>query len=263
MKKVYRLTLSIVIILLFFAGCTAEHIGQEMANHIKEQPESSTDHPTSQNTYPSGTEQTDDFSFPITFHHSHAGDGALHVSVNQAHIIKKMDELPSQEDFLEEFAYAYGGDTEDPTLYEYPDLFCADGSMQGGIYMVLLDVTVANPDGATSRYENANGQWANHYEDSYLFQASSICHLVNQAGTAENLISASYFSEKNDDWKNPDAFRLEAGEEKDFQLGFLIGYETFVENNQFKGTPILPQDLLLWEFSPGLSPNTWELHLQE
>lgn len=262
MKKALRLTVTIVTIVLLFTGCTADRIGQEVANHIKEQVEPSEGYLSSQSTYPSETGQSDDFSFPITFHHSHAGDGALRVSVNQAQIIRNLDELPSTEGFLEGYAYAYGGTTEDPTLYEYPDLFCVDGNMQDGIYMVLLDVTVANPDGATSRYENASGKWVNHYEESYLFQASSICLLVNQTGSADNLISISYFSEKSDLWENQDAFILEVGEERTFQLGFLIGYETFVENNQFKGTPVLPENLLLWEFSVGQSPNTWELHLQ-
>lgn len=262
MKKVFRLVLSIVTILLCFTGCTAEIMGQKMANHIKEQSESPTEPLTRHSTCPIGTGQTDDYSFPIEFYHSHAGDGALHVAVNQAHIIRNSDELPSLEGFLDDFAYAYGGASEEPTLYEYPDLFCADGSLQDGIYMVLLDVTVANPDGATSRYENANGKWVDHYEDPYLFQASSICLLANQARSADSLISASYFSEKSNLWRNQDAFRLEAGEKVNFQLGFLIGYEPLVENNQFKGIPILAEDLLLWEFSQGQSPKTWELHLQ-
>lgn len=261
-KNIFRLTLIIVSIFLFFTGCTADIVGQKMADEIKEQIEPPADCLPSQSTFPNNTRQTDGSTFPITFRHSHAGDGALRVSVNQAHIIRSLDELPSQEGFLEDSAYAYGGFTEDPTLYEYPNLFRTDGSIQDGIYMVLLAVTVSNPDGATSRYQNINGKWVNHYEDPYLFQAHSIYKLVNQAGSTDSLIRLSYFSEKSDTWKNPDAFLLGVGEEKSFQLGFLIGYETAVENDQFKGTPILPEDLLLWALLPELSPTTWELHLQ-
>lgn len=262
MKKVLSLTLIIVTFFCSLIGCTADIAGKEMANHIKKLNEPSTDRLTSQSTSPSGTGQTDGSSFPITFRHSHAGDGSLSVSVNHAHIIKNLDELPSPDGFLEDFANAYGGTTENPTLYEYPNLFCEDGSMQDGIYMVLLDVTVANPDGATSRYQNANGNWIDHYEDPYLFQAHSICQLVNRAGSVDSQICASYFSEKGDTWRNPDAFLLEEGKEINFQLGFLIGYECFVENDQFKGTPILPEDISLWALLPGLSPSTWDLHLQ-
>lgn len=262
MKNVQRLVLIIATIFLMFTGCTADIVGQKMADQIKEQIESSADSLPSQVTPTNSTGQNDGASLPITFLHSHAGDGALHVSVDQARIIRNLDELPSPEGFLEDFSYAYGGAIENPTLYEYPNIFRADGSMQDGIYMVLLDVTVANPDGATSRYQAANGNWVNHYEDPYLFQAQPTCQLVNQAGSTNREIRASYFSEKSDTWKNPDAFLLREGEEKNFQIGFLIGYETVIENNELKVAPVLPENLLLWALLPELLPTTWELHLR-
>ena len=198
---------------------------------------------------------------PIVFYHSHAGDGSIRVAVNQAQIVRKLDDLPLPDGFIEDLAYAYGGATKDPTLYEYPDIFCADGSMREGIYMVLLDVTVANPDSATSRYQNENGKWCDHYENPYLFQAQSICHLINRSASTDKQMYLSYFSEKSDKWKNPDSFLLEGGDEKNFQLGFLVGYDTFVENNQFIGKPVSPEDILLWTLLPEFSSATWELNL--
>ena len=139
--------------------------------------------------------------------------------------------------------------------------------MRDEIYMVLLDVTVANPDGATSRYKSADGNWVNHYPDPYMFQAQELCELIcldlpKDLKIQSNRISVSYFSEKNHTDKNPDAFLLPPGEEKSFQLGFFVGYKIFIEDGQMKGVQILPEDLSLWALLPGVTQATWDLHLQ-
>lgn len=260
---VHKIILFLVTLSFLFTGCSASTIGLKMADQIKEHTSSSTDSLPPQDVTPSDPAKTDDnTSLPITFSVSHAGDRALGVSVNQVRVIRQLEELPSTDGFIDSFASAYGGDPENPTHYEYPDLFCADGSMHDGIYMVLLDVTVSNPDGATSRYQNINGDWVNHYEDPYLFQAQTLCRIIDSINLTDSHIDLSYFSGKTDTWKNPDAFFLGPGEEKSFQLGFLVGYQIYIQDDQIKGTPILPESLLLWALLEDFSTSTWELHLQ-
>ena len=262
-RHVHKIILVLVTLPFLFTGCTASTTGLKMADQIKEHTTSSTDSLPPQDVTPSNAAETNDnTSLPITFSVSDAGDGALGVSVNQVRTIRQLDELPSTDGFIDSFASAYGGDPENPALYEYPDLFCSDGSMHDGTYMVLLDVTVSNPDGATSRFQNPDGSWEDHYEDPYLFQAQTLFDIVDSTNLTDSHIRLSYFSGQNGTWRNPDAFFLGPGEEKNFQLGFLVGYQIYILDDQIKGTPILPESLLLWAFLADNSTNTWELHLQ-
>ena len=132
--------------------------------------------------------------------------------------------------------------------------------MQEGISMILLDVTVSNPDGATSRYRNAYGEWVNHYDDPYMFQAQSLCELMRKESATGNGIRVSYFTAKNDKLSNPACFVLNPDEEVTFQLGFLVGYELSVKDNVLYGIPTQPDDLMLWALLPDGSPHTWGLY---
>lgn len=245
-------------------------VGQKIGSQIQSQVAPSEAPFPAQSESPSYTvddipQASDSAFFPIDFLCSHAGDGAIHVSVNNAAIVKNLNDLPVEDGFV--VSFAVGGTPEAPIEYSYPDMFLEDGSMRDEIYMVLLDVTVANPDGATSRYKSADGNWVNHYPDPYMFQAQELCELIcldlpKDLKIQSNRISVSYFSEKNHTDKNPDAFLLPPGEEKSFQLGFFVGYKIFIEDGQMKGVQILPEDLSLWALLPGVTQATWDLHLQ-
>lgn len=271
-KQMLKSILVTAAISIFLSGCTAEMVGQKIGSQIQSQIAPSEAPFPAQSESPSYTvddnpQASDSVLFPIDFLCSHAGDGAIHVSVNNAAIIKNLNDLPVEDGFVVNFASIYGGTPEAPIEYSYPDMFLEDGSMRDEIYMVLLDVTVANPDGATSRYKNVDGNWVNHYPDPYMFQAQELCELISldlpkDLKIQSNRIGLSYFSEKNHTDKNPDAFLLPPGEEKNFQLGFFVGYKIFIENDQIKGVQILPEDLSLWALLPGVTQATWDLHLQ-
>lgn len=269
-KKMLSAILVTAVISLFLSGCTANMVGQKIGSQIQYQVAPSEAPFPAQSESPSYTvddipQASDSALFPIDFLCSHAGDGAIHVSVNNAAIVKNLNDLPVEDGFV--VSFAVGGTPEAPIEYSYPDMFLEDGSMRDEIYMVLLDVTVANPDGATSRYKSADGNWVNHYPDPYMFQAQELCELIcldlpKDLKIQSNRISVSYFSEKNHTDKNPDAFLLPPGEEKSFQLGFFVGYKIFIEDGQMKGVQILPEDLSLWALLPGVTQATWDLHLQ-
>ena len=83
-----------------------------MADQVKEHTVSSTDSLPPQDVTPSDPAETDVNSFlPITFSVSHAGDGALGVSVNQVRVIRQLEELPSTDGFIDSFASAYAKET--------------------------------------------------------------------------------------------------------------------------------------------------------
>lgn len=266
-KTVVRLILILTAIGIAFTGCSADMAGRRMGEQIKSLIEPSSEQLPDQIIAPSenistevDSDASDSETFPIVFRHSHAGDGAILVSVNNVKILNQRDDLLNPDAFLEEFAYAYGGSIYDSTLYEYPDFFSEDGNMQEGISMILLDVTVSNPDGATSRYRNAYGEWVNHYDDPYMFQAQSLCELMRKESATGNGIRVSYFTAKNDKLSNPACFVLNPDEEVTFQLGFLVGYEVSVKDNVLYGIPTQPDDLMLWALLPDGSPHTWELY---
>ncbi len=269
-KQMLKAILVTAAISIFLSGCTAEMVGQKIGSQIQSQIEPSESPLPVQSEAPSHSTEdnpqaVDSALFPIVFLRSHAGDGAIHVSVNNATIVKNLNDLPVEDGFV--VSFAVGGTPEAPIEYSYPDMFLEDGSMRDNIYMVLLDVTVANPDGATSRYKSADGNWVNHYPDPYMFQAQILCDLIcldlpKDLKIQSNRISLSYFSEKNHTDKNPDAFLLPPGEEKSFQLGFFVGHKIFIEDGQMKGVQILPEDLSLWALLPGVTQATWDLHLQ-
>lgn len=271
-KKMLNAILVTAVISLFLSGCTANMVGQRISSQIQSQITPSEAPIPIQNESPScpaddNPQASDSALFPIVFPCSHAGDGAIHVSVNNAAIVKNLNDLPVEDGFVVSFTGICGGTSEAPIEYSYPDMFLEDGSMRDNIYMVLLDVTVANPDGATSRYQGADGNWVNHYPDPYTFQAQELCQLIcpelpTDLGIQSNRISLSYFSEKNHIDKNPDAFLLLPGEEKSFQLGFFVGYKIFIRDGQMKGVQISPEDLSLWALLPGVTQATWDLHLQ-
>lgn len=97
---VHKIILFLVTLSFLFTGCSASTIGLKMADQIKEHTGSSTDSLPPQDVTPSEPAETDDnTSLPITFSVSHAGDGALGVSVNQVRIIRQLEELPSTDGF--------------------------------------------------------------------------------------------------------------------------------------------------------------------
>ena len=99
---VHKIILFLVTLSFLFTGCSASTIGLKMADQIKEHTSSSTDSLPPQDVTPSDPAETDDnTSLPITFSVSHAGDGALGVSVNQVRIIRQLEELPSTDGFIE------------------------------------------------------------------------------------------------------------------------------------------------------------------
>lgn len=268
-KTVLRLLLITVAICTIFTGCSAEMVGRRIGEQIKPLVEPSSERLPDQSISLSPSIPFEDYSdapdsepFPIVFRCSHAGDGAILVSVNSAIILNHRDDLPNPDAFLENFAYARGGEMDNPTLYKYPDIFCEDGNLQEGIYMVLLDVTVSNPDGATSRYRNSADEWVNHYDDPYMFQAQSLCELIRGESTTGKRIRLSYFTAKNDKLDNPDCFLLNPSEEVTFQLGFLVGYEVSGKDNVLYGIPSPPDKLMLWSVLPDGSPQTWALYFE-
>lgn len=109
---VHNIILFLVTLSFLFTGCTASTIGLKMADQIKEHTSSSTDSLPPQDVTPSEPAETDDnTSLPITFSVSHAGDGALGVSVNQVRVIRQLEELPSTDGFIDSFASAYAKET--------------------------------------------------------------------------------------------------------------------------------------------------------
>ena len=277
MNKMKRLMFGTILVVaainIFLSGCTADIVGQRIGSQIQSQIASSeTPLPVQSEASSFSTEDNpqagDSALFPIVFPHTHAGDGTILVSVNNAVIVRNLNELPVADGFVVNTS-SYGGTEDNPVEYNYPDMFLEDGSMRDEIYMVLLDVTVANPDGATSRFENLDGSQINHYPDPYMFQAQELCELIcpelpKDLKIQSNRIGLSYFSEKSNAGRNHDAFLLPPGEEKNFQLGFFVGYKIFIKDDQIKGFHILPEDLSLWALLPGpdLTQATWDLHLQ-
>ena len=162
MNKMKRLMFGTILVVaainIFLSGCTADIVGQRIGSQIQSQIASSeTPLPVQSEASSFSTEDNpqagDSALFPIVFPHTHAGDGTILVSVNNAAIVRNLNELPVADGFVVNTS-SYGGTEDNPVEYNYPDMFLEDGSMRDEIYMVLLDVTVANPDGATSRFEN-------------------------------------------------------------------------------------------------------------
>lgn len=215
-KQMLKSILVTAVISIFLSGCTAEMVGQKIGSQIQSQIAPSEAPFPAQSESPSYTvndipQASDSALFPIDFLCSHAGDGAIHVSVNNAAIVKNLNDLPVADGFVVDFSSIYGGTPEAPIEYSYPDMFLEDGSMRDEIYMVLLDVTVANPDGATSRYKSADGNWVNHYPDPYMFQAQELCELIcldlpKDLKILSNRIGLSYFSEKTTPTRIPTPF---------------------------------------------------------
>ena len=268
MKKSKTAIISVLIIaaiVVFFSGCSADIVGQKIGNKMKArivptQEQASTrdmNLPQSENS----AQSSDTGVFPITYLRSDAGDGAIRITVNSATIVRNRNDLVLSDGFLEDSASVYGGPLDSPVLYKYPEMFLDDGSMRDNIYMVLLDVSVENPDGATSRYYSG-GEWIDHYENPYMFQASALCELVYTKSSTGNGFRLAYFSEKNAKLRNPDEFQLNVGEKKRFELGFLVGYELVVDRDQLNLIPVSPEELMLWSVLPDMTEKTWELQLQ-
>lgn len=194
---------------------------------------------------------------PITWEATASGDGMLKYTITGVHITTNSQNI---EDtcFLAESS-VYVGNMDSYAEYCYPTFIGTDGEFINGIYMVLLDVTVNNPDGATNRYQDANGKWINHYDNPYIFSAVGIGKLLDLGEIldveTQRCMSyrVAYFSNKNSCAEREDGFELRSGESISFQIGYLIG-------SRGDGSPVDCSDLVF-----GLSNSLklfWEdLHL--
>lgn len=268
-RKIYWICI-IAVICTILSGCSAGALGWRIGERINDFRESVTENQTSwgidsddafqeeasASPIPAGEEK-----FPIVYAYSHAGDGEIHVSVNHARIVNNWNDLSNAEGFIDESTYVYDGTKEELTEYEYPDMFCEDGSILGNIYMVVLDVTLSNPEGATNRYKSASGEWKNHFSNPYLFSLNGIFELHNKNSMEDHCITPAYFSDKDVTLEQADGIVLNPDDEKTFEVGFFVGTEVSVKENQLICTPILPEDLVLWTVHPKDGIVMWDLCL--
>lgn len=115
--------------------------------------------------------------------------------------------------------------------YVYPEYIEADGSFMDPVCMVLIDVTVANPDGARNVQIHADGSESVRFGNPYVFTLGAIGGvLVDPTRPLEKDpskyydIYVGYYSNKSSVEARPDdGFLVKPGDAITFQLGFLLG----------------------------------------
>lgn len=170
---------------------------------------------------------------PLQYRWTSSGDGENIATITNIEVIDSTDCI-NQKGFLDsEYVTIYNGNFSERKQYVYPDYIREDGCFQPGVRMILVDVSVENPDGATSRWKNADGEYKLHYSSPYVFNVCSVCSLIYlDKGTEYNGImqcpisQCAYFSLRDESFENQCCFELKPNSALSFQLGFLVGNNT-------------------------------------
>lgn len=159
-----------------------------------------------------------------------SGDGENVVEIKKIAVISSADSLNADGFLQNEPVTIYNGIFSERKEYASLDFIQEDGTFQPGVRMIMVDLCMSNPNGATSRWKNTKGEYEDHYSDPYYFNISSVCSLLylDRVETFDNVMQCpampcSYFSLRDSVSENPTCFELKPGEEVSAQVGFLIG----------------------------------------
>lgn len=167
---------------------------------------------------------------PAQWEWSASGDGYNIATITNIAVVNTTAGLDENGYIDDECVTVYNGIFSERKEYVYPEFIDENGEFRSGIRMILVDVIVDNPDGATSRWKNANGKYENHYSNPYYFNVASVCSLIflDQGIDYGSVVqcrtsSCSYFSLCNKELDNQLCFELKPNDSLSFQVGFLIG----------------------------------------
>ncbi len=159
-----------------------------------------------------------------------SGDGENTVTIKNIKIISSADGIDINGFLQNEPVTIYNGVFSERKEYTSLNFMMDDGGFQPGVRMIMVDLIMSNPNGATSRWKNENGEYEGHYSNPYYFDISSVCSLLylDRAETFDNIIQCpampcSYFSLRGSVSDSQTCFELKPGDEISVQVGFLIG----------------------------------------
>lgn len=159
-----------------------------------------------------------------------SGDGENTATVTGVTIVDSTEGLSEKGFMKDAYVCVYNGNFAERKGYTYPEFINEDGQFAPDVRMIVVDIVVENPSGATNRWKNDSGEYENHYSDPYIFNVSSVCSLIylKQAKTYDGITQCttsgcSYFSLRESTPENELCFKLEPNETISLQVGFLIG----------------------------------------
>lgn len=115
--------------------------------------------------------------------------------------------------------------------YIYPEYIEADGRFMDPVRMVLIDVTVANPEGARNVQIHSDGSESVRFGNPYVFTLGEIGGMLvdptrpleKDASKYYNIYVGYYSNKSSVEARSDDGFLVEPGDAISFQLGFLLG----------------------------------------
>lgn len=171
-----------------------------------------TNWPTGDWTSTSGRFEPVCWEMPLT----NAENMYLRYTVSNPRIVTNVADL-NKDCFLSDcVVFYYTGNMAEE--YTYPEFVGENGKLLHDIKMVLIDVTVENPDGANNLgYQDPNG---NSLPNQYVFTITPIGVVSEEISFQSS--TPAYYSLRNSCPEREDGFSVEPGKSVNFQLGYLI-----------------------------------------
>ena len=174
--------------------------------------EGDSDWPTGDWTSTSGQFEPVCWEMPLT----NAENMYLRYTVSNPRLVKNIADL-NKDCFLSDcVVFHYTGDSVEE--YTYPEFVDENSELLHDIKMVLIDVTVENPDAANNLgYQDPNG---NILPNQYVFTITPIGMVSEEISFQSS--TPAYYSLRNSCPEREDGFSVEPGKSVSFQLGYLI-----------------------------------------
>lgn len=234
MKKILTLVSAMFLIALL-TGCSEnEFPGEYLTLPVQDQTISHTQSDsdsTESDPYPS-SESSEALSFEVTAGpDSVLKSGSLTFTINAAHAINNMENIPNPDGFDEDTLVMYVDGAE--KIYHYPEYVESSGSFIDGAYLILIDVTVESRDaeGWTSSDEPSG-----MFSDPYLFDSRALLSIVdvndNSIITEGGFFGGdvgyrdyyeTYYSRKNEFPEDRMTFHILPGDKIEYSIGCIVG----------------------------------------
>lgn len=234
MKKILT-QISALILIAVLTGCSDNTFSGEyltLPNQDQATSPAQINPDSAEDSTPPSTEDAATLSFEVAAgSDSELKSGSLIFTINGAHAINNMDDIPNPDGFDEDTLVMYVDGAE--KIYHYPEYVEADGSFVDGAYLILVDVTVESRDaeGWTSDDEPSG-----MFSDPYLFDSRSLFSIVDvgdksiitEGGLFGGDISyrnyyKTYYSRKNEFPEDRMTFRILPGEKIEYSIGCIVG----------------------------------------
>lgn len=180
----------------------------------------------------SSPENSEALSFEVTAgSDSILKSGSLIFTINAAHAINNLDDIPNLNGFDEDTLVMCVDGSE--KIYHYPEYVEANGTFIDGAYLILIDVTVESRD---AEGWVADDEPSGRFTDPYLFDSRALFNIVDV--NDKSIITEggffggdvgyrdyykTYYSRKNEFPEDRMTFRILPGEKIEYSIGCVIG----------------------------------------